>query len=149
MLKRLVPGLFALLLTAAAGGGAALAGGGPAVFTPDTVAWKNGTGDLKGMQIAVLSGDPSKAGSQYAMRLKLPDGAKFPPHYHPNAEQVTIISGTMLVGMGDKMDTAKMKALPAGSYAALPAKIHHYAMAKGVTVIELHGIGPSSDVMVK
>jgi hypothetical protein len=37
-----------------------------------------------------------------------------------------------------------MTALPAGAVASMPAGVHHYAMSKGVTVIEISGIGPDT-----
>src|SRR4029077_4323417 len=35
-----------------------------------------------GAKFAVLAGDPGKTGP-YVVRLKLPDGYKFAPHWHP------------------------------------------------------------------
>ncbi|MBC5810030.1 MAG: cupin domain-containing protein [Candidatus Eremiobacteraeota bacterium] len=122
---------------------------GPIIVMGDAVKWVPGTGDLKGAHIAMLAGDFEKAGSLYAARIKLPDGFKFPPHSHGLAEQVTVMSGTFLVGLGDKVDAAKMKPLGPGSFVDVPAKIEHYAMAKGETVLELHGIGPMTMEMPK
>lgn len=94
--------------------------------------------------MAVLSGDPSKAGSQYTVRLKLPDGVKIAPHQHGDTENVTVISGTLLVGVGSTFDASKMLSLPAGSYASIPSGTPHYAMAKGETVLQVNGVGPAS-----
>jgi quercetin dioxygenase-like cupin family protein len=33
--------------------------------------------------------------------LKLPDGYRIAPHWHPQRENVTVITGTLKVGMGD------------------------------------------------
>src|SRR5262245_2054331 len=68
-----------------------------------------------GAKMAVLQGDPSKAGV-YAVRLDMPDGYKIAPHFHPTDEHVTVISGTFLIGMGDKVEPAKMMTLPAGGF---------------------------------
>src|SRR5689334_15934045 len=54
-----------------------------------------------GAQIAVLSGDPGKAGP-YVLRAKLPDGYKIPPHWHPTDENVTVLKGTFVAGKGEK-----------------------------------------------
>jgi quercetin dioxygenase-like cupin family protein len=113
----------------------------PVIIKADAVKWAPGTGTMKGMQIAALYGDPNKAGSQYAMRVKCPDGAVIPPHKHSLEEQATIISGTFVVGVGTKPDPAKMIALPAGSFAQIPANLPHYAKCQGTTVVELHGLG--------
>ena len=94
--------------------------------------------------MAVLSGDPSKAGSQYTVRLKLPDGVRIAPHQHGDTENVTVISGTLLVGVGSTFEASKMLALPAGSYASIPSGTPHYAMAKGETILQVNGVGPAS-----
>ena len=36
----------------------------------------------------------------------MPAGYKFPPHFHPTTEMVTVKKGTFLVGMGDTFDVA-------------------------------------------
>jgi quercetin dioxygenase-like cupin family protein len=93
----------------------------------------------KGGQVAVLHGDPFKK-TTYALRLKMPDGYRIAPHWHTLDEQLTVISGTFMLGMGDKEDDAH--ALEAGAYHFLPGKAHHYAVAKGDTIVEVHGMGP-------
>jgi hypothetical protein len=47
-----------------------------------------------------------------------------------------------MVGMGDKVDAPKMMTLPAGGFITAPANAHHYALAKGHTVVQVHGMGP-------
>lgn len=125
----------------------AFAASTPTIVTPTQVQWTAGTGPLAGVQVAMLSGDPSKPGP-YTMRLHLADGAKFGPHFHGDVENVTVIQGTLLVGLGDTMDPAKMIALPAGSFVSVPIGLHHYAMAKGDTIIQIHGMGPQSMTML-
>jgi len=129
--------------------GVRAAGPAPTIILPSAIKWVAGTGVEKGTWSAVLYGDPTKKGSEYAMRLKLPDGAKFPSHVHGGAEQVTVVAGTLMVGLGKKFDASKLTALPTGSFAAIPANVPHYAAAKGETVLEIHGIGPESMTMMK
>ena len=57
----------------------------------------------KGGQLAVLHGDPSKK-AQFAIRFKMPDGYKIAPHWHSADEQLTVMSGTLVLHMGDSMD---------------------------------------------
>jgi quercetin dioxygenase-like cupin family protein len=102
-----------------------------------------------GSMIAVLSGDPSKAGSPYAVRLKLPGGARIGAHTHGDTEQVTVVSGTFLVGVGTAFDAAHMTTLTVGSFVSIPAGTPHFAMAKGETVVQVNGVGPSSMTLVK
>jgi len=95
----------------------------------------------KGSSMAVLSGNPGEAGP-FVVRLKMPAGYKIAPHWHPTDEHVTVISGTFVLGMGDSVNQAAMKSLGPGGYALLPAEMRHYAMAKGPTVVQVHGTGP-------
>jgi quercetin dioxygenase-like cupin family protein len=148
-MKRTFVFLAVAALTLIATGVRAAAPSVPTIVPASAVKWVAGTGDSKGTWSAVLYGDPTKKGSEYAMRIKFPDGAKFPAHVHGGPEQVTVISGTLLVGLGKKFDATKLTALPAGSFAAIPANLPHYAAAKGETVIEIHGIGPESMTMLK
>ena len=91
--------------------------------------------------MAVLAGDPSK-GDEFVVRLDLPDGYTIAPHWHPTDEHVTVIKGTFLVGMGDRIDAAKMLTLPAGGFITAGAKMHHYARAKGHTIVQVNAMGP-------
>ena len=120
----------------------------PTVVTPDKVSWMAGTGAMAGAQIAVLSGDPTKPGP-YTIRLKMPANTTFPPHFHGDTENVTVISGSLWVGVGDQVDQSKLMQLPAGSFASIPSGIHHYAVTKEDTVVQLEGNGPFTMTAVK
>jgi quercetin dioxygenase-like cupin family protein len=96
----------------------------------------------KGAQLAVLEGDPMAASGDFTIRLKMPAGYKVAPHTHPNRENVTVLSGILKVGMGDKFDANKMMTFGAGSFAYLDPSMHHYAMASVATVIQIHGMSP-------
>ena len=95
-----------------------------------------------GAQLAVLEGDPTASTGDFTIRMKMPDGYRIPPHWHPNRENVTVISGNFKVGMGDRFDTSKMMTFPAGSFAYLEPSMHHYAMASGEVVVQVHGMSP-------
>jgi hypothetical protein len=94
----------------------------------------------KGVQLAVLHGDPTKH-APFVVRLKMPAGYKLPPHWHTNDEELTILSGTFVMHMGDTMD-APATTLQAGGYHFLPGKMHHAAEAREETVLQLSGMGP-------
>jgi Domain of unknown function (DUF4437) len=96
----------------------------------------------KGAEAAVLDGEPFKDGEAYTLRLKMPDGYKIPPHWHPTDENVTVVSGTLGAGMGDKFETAKGWLLKPGGFLRMPKGMHHFAWAKGPTVVQVHGVGP-------
>ena len=122
--------------------------GNALLLSPDALKWSAAGGALAGTQIVVLDGDAKKAGSQYALRRKFPDGFKVPPHFHSGDELVTVLQGTILVGFGDAFDESKMTAMPAGSYFKIPANKHHYVKSMGETVVEVHGVGPQNTTAV-
>ena len=93
-------------------------------------------------EAAILDGDPFKQGAPFTVRLKLPDGCKFGPHWHPTDENVTVISGTLGAGMGDKFDPAKGQLIRTGGFVRMPTGMHHFAWAKGPTIVQVHGVGP-------
>jgi hypothetical protein len=113
------------------------------VVDPASVQWGACPPNLPaGCKTAVMQGDPSKAGEEYTMRVWWPDGYKIMPHFHPQTENLTVISGTFHVGMGDKFDQSNAQTMAAGSFASMPATMHHYAWAEGETVVQVNGIGP-------
>lgn len=138
--------------TATTGGGtgaaAASSASAPTIVKAGDVKWTPIKG-FAGVESTVLWGDPTKAGDQYAVRYKFADGVVFPPHTHPKSEQVTVLQGTLLAGIGKTVDTSKMMALPAGSYVELPANLPHYVKAQGETIVEVHGIAPDTITLVK
>jgi quercetin dioxygenase-like cupin family protein len=95
----------------------------------------------KGAKIAVLYGDPGKAGP-FTIRLLAPAGYRIPPHFHSQAEHLTVLSGTLYLGMGDKIDKSHSHALSSGGYHYLPAKAHHYAFTKAASILQASGEGP-------
>jgi hypothetical protein len=113
-------------------------------FTPDQVKFGPAPPFLApGAQLAVLEGDPMASSGDFTIRLKMPDGYRIAPHSHPNRENVSVISGTLKVGMGDQFDAGKMMAFPAGSFAYMDPSMHHYASASGETVVQIHGMSPA------
>ena len=112
------------------------------MITPNDVKWGPAPPALPaGAQIAVLSGDPSKA-EPFTIRLKAPDGYKIMPHWHPTDENVTVLEGTFVMGVGEKFDEAAAHGMPVGSFVRMPKGTRHFAMAKGETVVQAHAIGP-------
>lgn len=111
-------------------------------YPPTTIEWKGGPAAIPaGAKMAVLEGDPTKEGS-FVVRFQFPDGYHIPPHTHPKTERVTVVSGTLLLAMGENMDRSAAKTLTAGTYGFWPAGMKHTAWSQGETVIQLHGIGP-------
>lgn len=113
-----------------------------AIFmNPADLKWGAVPPDLpKGAQLAVLRGDPMKP-APFTIRLKAPDGYKIPPHWHSQDEEITLISGTLNLYMGDSMKAGAHK-LGAGAFHFLPGKMHHSAEVKGETIVQISGMGP-------
>lgn len=95
-----------------------------------------------GVQLAVVHGDPTAASGDYTVRLLLPDGYRFPAHYHPKAEHLTVLTGTLLIAMGTDENPDALEEYTPGSFLYFPPEEAHYGGATGQTVIQLHGQAP-------
>ncbi len=114
--------------------------------TPDNLKW---VPIRPGNEMAVVYGDPSKAGELYAVRFRFADGFKVPAHWHPQDEHATVLQGTLLLGMGKKWDErALTTTLTTGAYVFVPKEMPHFALARGGTVLQAHGIGPFQIIYV-
>src|SRR5262245_39866110 len=110
--------------------------------TPKDVVWEAAPPVFRpGAQGAVILGDLSKPGP-YVVRMKAPAGYTIMPHWHPSDENVTVLSGTIAMGMGDTVDEKAAEALTAGSFMLVPARSHHYMVARTEAIIQVHGTGP-------
>lgn len=94
-----------------------------------------------GARFAVVQGDPGQPGI-YTVRLEMPAGYTIRPHSHPTDEHVTVLSGTLILGTGDSIRVADANILAAGTFITATANAHHYAVARGKTVVQVHGQGP-------
>ena len=134
-----VIGCFALFLCAAAQSGAP---DSHSIYDLAELKWGKGPTSLpSGAELVVLEGDPAKDGP-FTMRLRLPDGYKIPPHWHPKVEHITVVSGTFLIGMGERFDQKAFKAMRSGAFGFWPAGMKHFVTVKGATIVQLHGVGP-------
>ena len=110
-----------------------------------TLKWAPGPPSLPpGAEFVLLEGNPAEA-VPLTLRLKFPANYRIPPHWHSVIEHVTVLSGTLNVGMGEQATYTGGTALNAGSFATMPAKMVHSAWAgpEGVT-LQLHSVGPWS-----
>ena len=111
-------------------------------LTPGDLKWGPAPPVLPaGAQVAVLDGDPFKPGF-FSMRLKMPDGYKVAPHWHPTDENVVVVQGVFKIGSGDTFSDSAARVLPAGSFTKIPKRMHHYAGVTGETIIQIYGPGP-------
>ena len=92
-------------------------------------------------KFALIDGDPASTGL-VTVRVIMPAGYTVPPHWHPTDEHVTVLSGSLSLGMGDTIDKAHATTLKTGGYAVAPANMHHYAFTTGGATIQIHMVGP-------
>jgi len=120
----------------------ALLAASPAPAKP--MKWMDGTavGLPKGSQVAVVKGDPAKAGD-FTVRIKVPADFAVPPHSHPGDEVVRVVTGGPLhYGMGDKVVMANAGSLEKGYHITMGAGMNHWVHAPVATVVQVSGKGP-------
>jgi len=111
------------------------------MVTPADLQWTDVASLPAGTKIAVIEG-PINEAVPFTVRLKLPADYKVPAHWHPAIERVTVLSGTLNLGVGDTFDQAKTKALPAGSISIMEPKMNHFGWTGEETIVQLSGMGP-------
>lgn len=120
----------------------------PALISPDSISWR-GSPLMPGNEIGSVLGAPSKPGL-YIFRVKMPAGARIPPHTHPDERNTTVLAGTIWVGVGETFDESKVVAVPTGAVYVVPANLPHYVWAKdGDAMYQESGIGPSATTVIK
>lgn len=110
---------------------------------PGELTWVDGPPSLPtGSRITVLEGSPAKAGP-FTVRFELPANYKVAPHWHPEVEHVTVLSGALYMGHGANFDTSKAKKLGVGGFIVMAKEVKHFAFTREEgSIIQLHGIGP-------
>jgi quercetin dioxygenase-like cupin family protein len=104
---------------------------------------------LPGGEIAVVAGTPSGAGP-YATRVRLPAGFRVMPHSHPDDRLYTVLSGTLIIGLGAEMDSTKLLRLPPGQVYLLQAGVVHYHwMVDGASTFQVSGVGPTATTYLR
>ena len=121
--------------------GAADAGSAWLLREPSAIEWRVADTLPPGALVTVLEGDPSAEGF-FTMRIKMPDGYRVPPHWHSRQERLTVLSGVLNLGQGERFDAAATKPLPAGTYSSMPPGMTHFGWMSGETVLQLSTQGP-------
>ena len=140
--RSIAAALLAFLASAgsgATGGQIRASGTTHATVRPGDVKWR---ALRPGAEIAIVAGDPDTPGAPFVMRFRYQGVVRVPPHWHPTDEHITVLSGTFMVGMGERFDESAATELPVGGYMAVPARMAHYAWSKGDTLVQIHGLGP-------
>ena len=130
--------LFAPIAKAAA---QASSGSAPAGLTE----WQPGR--VPGSGVMLLLGDPSKP-ELFVTRFRYPDGLRVGPHGHTTSVHITVLNGTLMLGMGDAFDSTHAQAYGPGSFVLLEGGMHHYEWFRGAVTIHVEGIGPFNTVFL-
>lgn len=110
------------------------------MVAPGAIKWGDGPPSLPpGARMAVISGDPTQA-QPFVLRAQVPAGYRVPLHWHPTTENLTILTGTVSLGMGEQSD--QMTDIAAGGFVAIPAEMRHVFVAKTAATFQVHGMGP-------
>ena len=99
--------------------------------------WSPGPPGLgPGVSISVVDRNP------YTLHVRYPAGHTVGPHRHISAEDVTVLSGTLLIGWGEVWDPAKFEAVRAGQNIVVPPGVAHFSAVQEETVMEVKIPGP-------
>jgi quercetin dioxygenase-like cupin family protein len=101
-------------------------------WSPDRIRWQQVNPD--GSKYAVLEGDRDKAGEPFTYAFFLPDGVWVGPHTHSQDARVAVVSGTLLLGEGARMN-GDPQPLPAGTFFVVRRNVPHWEGARGNTLI--------------
>ena len=117
--------------------------GSHTIVTPKDLKWDDVASLPPGAKVAVIEGKMNQEGPITA-RIKLPANYRIPPHYHPGMERVTVLSGAVHIGMGDRFDSGKTTAMAPGTVLLMSPGMHHFAWTKEETIFQLNVTGPWS-----
>jgi quercetin dioxygenase-like cupin family protein len=97
---------------------------------------------IKGCDAASVAGDFNADGTPFVLRIRCADGAKIPAHWHPVDENITVMKGTFLVGMGETFEASRLQPMNVGNFLTMAKDMRHFGLCKGETIVQVHGMGP-------
>jgi quercetin dioxygenase-like cupin family protein len=121
---------------------------------PDANPWTQGVrfvpmSSAVGAEAATIIRGEGAAGL-YTIRVKVARGGSIAPHTHPDTRILTVVSGEVYYGFGDKVDMANAKLYAAGAVFVAPANAPHWAEATTSDVVyQEAGAGPTAFVPVQ
>lgn len=101
----------------------------------------------RGAQVAVIEGPPNQE-VPVTVRVRFPANYRLPAHTHPVVERMTVLSGTVYMGMGTKLDEQASQVLGTGGVMILPAWHPHYVWTREPAEVQIHGTGPFATLYV-
>jgi quercetin dioxygenase-like cupin family protein len=95
-----------------------------------------------GQTSETVSGDPTKPGALFVIRIHREAGYIIMPHTHPEDEHFVVVKGTWALGMGEHYNKQTLETMEVGTYGLAPKNMAHFGLSKTETVNQIHGIGP-------
>ncbi len=117
----------------------------PIIFKKGKISFKTQDTPFGELGIALIFGDPTKAGP-YVQRIKFPPNMEVAPHAHGMQELkiVSLIEGALLFGyLGDEGEVM----LPGNIWTESMGLVHFGKAGDKGAVIEIHGTGPVSSIL--
>lgn len=110
-------------------------------ITPEDIVWVDAPASLPaGAKAAMLFGDLTAA-APFSFRIKFPANYQIPEHFHPADENVTVISGTIILSADHSGQPMSVR-LPVGSFARMKANMRHSLRTEGEAIVQVNGVGP-------
>jgi hypothetical protein len=89
-----------------------------------------------------VSGDPTKEGAPFVIRIHAEAGYIIMPHTHAVDENIVVVKGSWALGMGERFNRDALEPMEVGDYGFAAKQMAHFAFSKSDTIIQVHGIGP-------
>ena len=87
-----------------------------------------------GQTFETASGDPTKPGELFVIRIHREAGYIIMPHTHPIDEHFVVVKGTWAFGMGDHYNPQILETMEVGTYGLAPKNMAHFGLSKTETV---------------
>ncbi len=100
-----------------------------------------------GVSFMPLVGEATKPGA-YVYRVRAADGVRIPPHWHTKAMHLTVLSGTLVIVMGESLDSTHAGRYSAHGFLVMPSGMRHAEWFEGETVIHVETEGLFETVFV-
>lgn len=118
-------------------------------ITPEEMRWEStGSSFPPGSRLAILAGNPGRPVA-YAVRIKVLQATTDGPHWHGTDIQITVLQGTLLLGVGDTLDESKFQKFGPGSFLLVPAGLRHFMAFPGEAEYQVQGTGPLRTYVVR
>lgn len=128
-----------ILVVLATLGSSQQAGPAPQSVLSHTVPLKSFPRDHR---FVTISGDPTKSGALYVIRIHSEMGYIIMPHTHPEDEHITVLKGSWALGMGDRFNPGALETMEVGTYGLVAKRMAHFGFSRTEAILQVHGIGP-------